>query len=351
MKPFQLTDVLTDDGPGHFRAIAVDADGRAWRQFSQIWSGEGEPLRLGAQADAIIRADDPAQGGAFLELEGGEQVFLRTVSNQPANIGQRLKVECISEARRGKLARVILANSDAERPSASAYQRWKDSLCVQAQLPEHADPRTVDEVFDDALAPQVQIPNGGTLYIEHTRALTAIDIDSAGRISKGSAGARALSLNRDAALETARQLALRDIGGLAVLDCVGPLNKSAASQIQAVFKSGFEAVSPRSITVLAPSRLGLMEISLQHGTAPLHDKMLDETGALRQEAKLLKHLRNAMRELTANPTLFLVLSLSDQLHMAYLSRKQAVDELLVSRFNNRLKLARTGTDQTRMDPQ
>ena len=351
MKPAQFAKILTDDAPGHFRAIAIDGEGRAWRQFSQVWSGEGEALRLGAQADAIIRANDPAQGGAFLELEGGEQAFLRTLPNHSTHVGQRVKIECISEARRGKLARVTLANSDTPPSSASAYQRWKDSLCAQARLPEHVDPETVDAVFDDALTSQVQIPNGGTLYIEHTRALTAIDIDSAGRISKGSAGARALSLNRDAALEAVRQLALRDIGGLAVLDCVGPLNKSAASQVQAAFKSGFEAVSSRSVTVLTPSRLGLMEISLQHGAAPLRDKMLDETGALTPEAKLLKHLRNAIRELTANPTLFLVLSLSDILDMAYLSRKQAVDELLASRFNNRLKLARTGTDQTRMDPQ
>lgn len=349
MTPPKLTEILVDDGPGCFRAVAIDNTGHAWRQFSQFWDGEGEQLRLGARVEAIVRANEPQQGGVFLECSNSEQIFMRVQPDHALHIGQKLAVECVSEARHGKLSRVMPAIS--EQAAQTAYEVWKASLGKDVSLNERSDSDAVNAVFEDALAPQVQIKNGGNLYIEHTRALTAIDIDSAGRASKGSAGARALSLNRDAALEAARQAALRDIGGLVVLDCVDPLNKSAASQIQATFKTTFEAVSKRPMTVLTPSKLGLMEISVQHGAAPLSDKMLDQNGAPKPETKLLSKLREVERELNADRTRFLTLALSESLHATYLSRKQAVDTLLKSRFMGRLRLDRTGTDDTRISPQ
>ena len=78
----------------------------------------------------------------------------------------------------------------------------------------------IEHQIESAHARQVNSPSGGAIVIDHTEALTAIDINSA-RSTRGSdIETTALNTNLEAADEIARQVRLRDLGGLIVIDFI-----------------------------------------------------------------------------------------------------------------------------------
>lgn len=300
--------------------------------FSQNWSGEAEPVRAGQICAGRLRAVADTQGGAFVTLDSGQEVFLSKPDLAGVSLGAAINVHIITEARRDKLARGTLT-TDAVKPF-DAFQVWRDSVPDSRDLEVVSNPQQVASAFDEAGCETVGLDKGGRLHIERTRALTAIDVDSAGRIGKGSAGARALSLNRSAVKEAARQLALRDIGGAIVIDCVAPLNKPAGERLREDFLAAFRAVSARKVEVLAPSRFGLMEIALAWQACPY-----GEAATPPGEAELLDILRSAAHEAETDGAALLRIDLSPQAYEAYLERRDACDMALVNRFGGRLTVA------------
>jgi len=83
----------------------------------------------------------------------------------------------------------------------------------------------IEEQIDEALSPAVDLPGGGSLIISQTPALTAIDVNTGGA-DGGGKEKTALAVNRAAAGEAARQIRLRNISGLIVVDFV-PLRQDA----------------------------------------------------------------------------------------------------------------------------
>lgn len=283
---------------GETRWVALDAEDRPLALYLE------RPTKtavVGARLAARIGRAEPGAGGIFIEIPGSAGAFLRVNPGQigsnrvipvPSE-GSSVTVEVISEARAGKLARVKLTQPD-DPSSRSGADAWRASLPGSAAAPvEQSVPgdSIVAAAFEDALAPDVTLPGGGRLRIDRTRALTAADIDSAGRAAKGSAAARALSLNREAATALAREILLRGLGGLFVLDCVSPLTKETSGRVRDAFVQAWSRMSTRPVKALTPSPLGLMELSTGWWTTPLADEMLDEAGAPTPETVALAGLR------------------------------------------------------------
>ena len=78
----------------------------------------------------------------------------------------------------------------------------------------------IESQIESAFAHSVSLPSGGSLVIDHTEALVSIDINSARATKGGDIEATALNTNLEAADEIARQLRLRDLGGLVVIDFI-----------------------------------------------------------------------------------------------------------------------------------
>ena len=78
----------------------------------------------------------------------------------------------------------------------------------------------IESQIESAFAHTVHLPSGGSIVIDHTEALVSIDINSARATKGGDIEATALHTNLEAADEIARQLRLRDLGGLVVVDIV-----------------------------------------------------------------------------------------------------------------------------------
>src|SRR5437667_2682017 len=78
----------------------------------------------------------------------------------------------------------------------------------------------IEHQIESAYSRQVALPSGGAIVIDHTEALVAIDVNSARATRGGDIEETALRTNLEAAEEVARQLRLRDLGGLIVIDFI-----------------------------------------------------------------------------------------------------------------------------------
>lgn len=330
--------LLVHDAPGERRAVLMDADDRPCRLFLQRWNGDGEAARLGSVHTARLRTFATSISGAFLELESGEEAFLRLKDRQGLTEGAALIVEIVSEVREGKLARAAICSEDLD--SVDAWSRWRSQIAGGEDLAPETDPDGVAAAFDEALSPSITLPGGGQLHIDRTRALTAFDVDTSGRVGKGSAGARALSANKDAVCAMARQVSLRGLGGNLVLDCISPLNKAANEALKSTGEAAFASYGLGGARVLRPSPLGLMEVGVPWRFTPIEDRLAANQG----ERELLHLFRTVQREAAASPTALFELSLSKSALAAYLNRKQDADAELKRFFGGRVTILTTESD-------
>jgi len=108
----------------------------------------------------------------------------------------------------------------------------------------------------------VQLKSGGSISIDQTEALTAIDVNSARSIRSASSEDTATRTNLEAAEEIARQLRLRDIGGLIVIDFIDMESSKHIRQTERAFADAMSRDKAR-YDVTRISKLGLMEVSRQ----------------------------------------------------------------------------------------
>ena len=334
--------IFTYTAPGEIRAAAFSASGRPFKLFCQRWLGNQERARIGQISNARLRAFADDLQGAFLELPKGEEAFLRLKSRDGLTEGALLRVIVRSEARFEKLARV--ARIEGPTDERSALELWCDQTFGGLVEYVSEDPEKVSVAFEEAEASSITLPNGGKLHIERTRALIAFDVDTAGRQSKGSAGARALTTNREAAREMARQVTLRGLGGNLVLDCLGPLNATSRQQIQSSAQTAFKELGVDGVKTLKPSPLGLLEVSVPWRAMPIEDQIKANPA----ETHLLKLLRDAHREAIAAPVKFFELSLGGATRQAYLSRRPDADAAIDKHFSGRLIVSESPSSESRI---
>ena len=120
----------------------------------------------------------------------------------------------------------------------------------------------IESQIEMAFQRTVKLPSGGSLVIDPTEALVSIDINSA-RATKGAdIEETALNTNLEAAVEIARQLRLRDMGGLVVIDFIDMNNTKNQRAVENKMNAALEADRARVQTGRI-SRFGLMEMSRQ----------------------------------------------------------------------------------------
>lgn len=128
----------------------------------------------------------------------------------------------------------------------------------------------IESQIESAFQREVTLPSGGAIVIDHTEALTSIDINSA-RATKGSdIEETALHTNLEAADEIARQLRLRDLGGLVVIDFIDMMANKNQRAIENRLKTAFRPDRAR-VQIGRISRFGLLEMSRQRLRPSLGD--------------------------------------------------------------------------------
>jgi ribonuclease E len=120
----------------------------------------------------------------------------------------------------------------------------------------------IENQIESAFLREVQLPSGGVIVIDHTEALVSIDVNSS-RSTKGrDIENTAFSTNLEAAKELAKQLRLRDIGGLIVVDFIDMENLNNQREVEECLRDALKNDKAR-IQTGRISRFGLMELSRQ----------------------------------------------------------------------------------------
>ena len=128
----------------------------------------------------------------------------------------------------------------------------------------------IESQIETAYSRTVELPSGGELVIDHTEALTSIDINSA-RATKGhDIEETALNTNLEAADEIARQLRLRDLGGLFVIDFIDMLANKNQRAVENRIRDALKIDRAR-VQTSRISRFGLLEMSRQRLRPSLGD--------------------------------------------------------------------------------
>jgi ribonuclease G len=119
--------------------------------------------------------------------------------------------------------------------------------------------RKIDEELQRLLKPKINLPSGGSIVIETTEALTVIDVNS-GKTSGKNLEDTILRTNVEAAAEIARQVRLRDIGGIIVCDFIDMGSETARNKVIAMLENGLRKDRTRT-TIQSFSALGLLEFT------------------------------------------------------------------------------------------
>ncbi len=119
---------------------------------------------------------------------------------------------------------------------------------------------------------EIELPSGGSVVFDPTEALTSVDVNSAKSTGKKHIDDTALATNLEAAYEIARQLRIRDIGGLVVIDFIDMASRKHAQQVEEALRAATKGDKAR-IQIARISRFGLLEMSRQR----LHPSVREST--------------------------------------------------------------------------
>ncbi len=128
----------------------------------------------------------------------------------------------------------------------------------------------IESQIASAFSRDVQLPSGGSIVIDHTEALISVDVNSARATKGGDIEETALQTNLEAVEEIARQLRIRDIGGLVVLDLIDMGSNQNQRKVESRLKDSLSYDRAR-VQVGRISRFGLLEMSRQRIRSSIDD--------------------------------------------------------------------------------
>jgi ribonuclease E len=190
-----------------------------------------------------------SMSGAFLIYQEGSLVIRAIRDYFSADIGEILvDTPDIFEQAQQFMAHVMPANV----PKIKLY---RDDIPLFSRF-------QIEHQIESAFSRQVNLPSGGAIVIDHTEALVSIDVNSA-RATKGSdVEQTAFNTNLEAADEIARQMRLRDLGGLIVIDFIDMENPKHQREVENRLRDALHHDRAR-VQTSKISRFGLLEMSRQ----------------------------------------------------------------------------------------
>jgi ribonuclease G len=301
-------------GPGEWQAALLE-DGVA----VELRIERGDGYEAGSIHVGRVRRLLPALGAAWVEIGGERLGFLPQSAVLPRgrrlDEGERVVVQIRREAQGGKAVRLTtgleLPASVAEIISGHAARRDPparlhppagfaaalaaamaavDAIAVDepavipalrtafpdteiGHQPETRWPVDLNALFDEALAPSLALPGGGSVHFTATAAAMLIDVDS-GTPESGSPAQSALTVDLAATRLVARQLRLRQLGGGIVIDFAGLDDRRAREQVAGRLRRAL-AGDPAKPQLLGWTRLGHFELVRPRRLRPLGEALLE----------------------------------------------------------------------------
>lgn len=175
-------------------------------------------------------------------------------------------IRAIRDYLRQDIGEVLIDNETVKEEALNFISQVMPQYASKVKLYEDSVPLfnrfQIESQIETAFDRQVKLPSGGSIVIDHTEALVSIDINSARATKGGDIEETALQTNLEAAEEIARQLRLRDIGGLIVIDFIDMTPAKNQRAVEERVRESLEADRAR-VQVGRISRFGLLEMSRQ----------------------------------------------------------------------------------------
>ena len=151
-----------------------------------------------------------------------------------------------------------------ERTAPELVEGWSRSTKARKPLFEKWE---IEKAIQSTLGSRIDLPSGGYLIIDYTEALTVIDVNSGSFTGRGKGGLEETitRVNTEAATEVVRQLRLRDIGGIIVIDFIDMAKGTNRDKVLGTLREALDADKSKSYLVEI-SPLGLVEMTRQNIT-------------------------------------------------------------------------------------
>ena len=245
---------------------------------------------------------------------------------------QDIVIRTLRDQYSSAVSEVLMDSPDSQRKAIGFfdvyYPKQKSRLKLLHQKRPLFSKFNLEEQVERACARKVPLPSGGHIVIDRTEAIWSIDVNS-GRSSKDrDIEDTAFRTNREAAAEVTRQLRLRDMGGLIVVDFIDMENRRHIKEVEKAIKDGLKRDKARS-DVSAMGKFGLVAITRQRMGISLYDTLMTGcdscggTGMLPTgDALLVRLLRKVHGELSRDPSKELLVRVSPPLLESLLNRKR-----------------------------
>ncbi|MEQ1558333.1 MAG: Rne/Rng family ribonuclease [Methyloglobulus sp.] len=253
-------------------------------------------------------------------------------------------IRALRDHLRGNIDEILIDNEASFKLVQNFMRQVMPQMLPKARLYQDSVPLfnryQIEAQIEIAYGREVSLPSGGSIVIDHTEALTSIDINSA-RATKGSdIEETALNTNLEAADEVARQLRLRDLGGLFVIDFIDMMSTKNQRTVENHLRDALKIDRAR-IQTGRISRFGLLEMSRQRMRPSLGDSTqitcprCKGQGAIRNvESVALSVLRLLEEEAMKKGTEKLIAHLSIECATFLLNEKRSA----IEQIENRLKV-------------
>jgi len=240
----ELRDVMDQlEVPGGMSLIARTA--AIGRNAEELQWDLNYLLQLWRAIDGAAQSQD----GAFLIYQEGSLVIRAIRDYFQPDIGEILiDTDDVYEQARQFMAHVMPQN-------VNRVKRYHDDVPLFSRF-------QIEHQIESAYSRQVSLPSGGAIVIDHTEALVSVDVNS-GRATRGAdIEETAFKTNCEAAGEVARQLRLRDLGGLIVIDFIDMESQKNQREVENRLRDALRYDRARVQTGKI-SRFGLLELSRQ----------------------------------------------------------------------------------------
>jgi len=223
---------------------------------------------------------------------------------QEPDLAERTLRDCLTE----DIDEVIADSEEAYKCATSLLMRYNRQSKVKVRLYQNPTPIFakfgVSQQIDNISNRKVNLPSGGYICIDETEALIAIDVNTGKNRSGKDQPETILNTNLEAVKEIARQLRLRNIGGLVVLDLI---DMRSRKDQQTVFKTFKDLVAEdRARIKLYPiSPLGLLEMTRQRENESLESAIYDECpyckgrGLVKSTTSMSVEIQRSLNEILA----------------------------------------------------
>mgnify|MGYP001387764302 CR=1 FL=1 len=193
--------------------------------------------------------------------DGGEPAASHAEGATPGGSKRKAAEDAVAKALSDKAAVKKLSSTNAKSLNGMKQKlrkhckQYEDDLALFNRF-------QIEGQIETAFQREVRLPSGGSIVLDPTEALISIDINSARATKGGDIEQTALQTNLEAAEEIARQLRLRDLGGLVVIDFIDMSSNRNQRAVENRIREALEVDRAR-IQVGRISRFGLLEMSRQ----------------------------------------------------------------------------------------